>query len=184
MGVAKMTKEGVTITINDRPIVVKALTWKELGKFESYIRSLRIAELHAALELTKPAYPAGNTNISAYPPGAPIPPDVLKYNEWMEFKLRATNDILKAAIAAEDMAAAENTIDGLLMVIRLGLRDNDNLDTFMDELVDMENREQSRADIALIRQVIESGWQEENPPEPESETTPPVEQETQPAESE
>jgi len=166
MGVAKMTKEGVTLTINDRKLVVKALTWKEVGKFESFIRSQRIAELHTALELTKPDA------------------DSDKYAEWLEFKLQATNDILKSVITGEDMGAAESTVEGLMMVVRLELRDNPDLDAIMEELFDMEDREKSQANISLIRQTAESGGQDENPPQPEPETPPPVEQPAAPPESE
>lgn len=184
MGVAKMTKEGVTLTINDRKLVVKALRWEEVGKFENFIRSQRIAILHAALELSKPPYPKDMLNIAAYPPGTVIPPDVLKYHEWQEAKTQATNDILKSVITGEDMGAAESTIEGLMMVVRLELRDNPDLDAIMEELFDMEDREKSQANISLIRQTAESGGQDENPPQPEPETPPPVEQPAAPPESE
>ena len=184
MGVAKMTKEGVTLIINDRKLIVKPLTWKEVGKFENFIRSQRIAILHTALELTKPPHTKDMLNIAAYPPDTEIPPDVIKYHEWLDSKTQATNEILKSVITGEDMGAAEATIEGLMMVVRLELRDNPDLDTIMDELFDMENREGSQANISLIRQTAESGGAEENPPQPEPETPPPAEQPTAPPESE
>ena len=172
MAVSKMTKEGVTLTINGRELNVKPFTWKELGKFESFIKSQHIAELHEALELTKPPYPPEIANLRAYPPGTALPPAVVKYQEWLNFKETATQNILRSDITGEDMAIAENSFNGKLFIVRHGLRDNPDIEAIMEELSDMSNQEMSRANIRLIQQAMEPGGQDENPPEPPPETAP------------